>query len=80
MSKPLQLVEPRPSRATIKKLRDLLEAAERGELVGIALVEIYRKQYTVDAVGQADARPTMTRVMMEDLRDLLRDRGSPGRG
>lgn len=70
----LQLVAPRPSEATVNKLRELLQAAERGELVGLAFVALSARNFTVDAVGQANERPTLARGMLQVLDDLLRDR------
>jgi hypothetical protein len=72
----LQLVPPRVSEDTIRELRKLLADAERGQLVGLAYAAFCLKTYTVNAVGQANARPTMARGMLRDLDDLLRDRQS----
>jgi hypothetical protein len=72
--RPLRLVPPYISEATIHECQDLLDAAKRGDLVGIAFIAIGKREYHVNAVGQASERPTLTRGMIRVLDDLLRDR------
>lgn len=69
----MRLVPPRTSDETIAELRELLARAECGELVGLAFVAIQTSSYTVQAVGQARHAPVVTRGMVTDLWDLLKD-------
>lgn len=70
----LRLVPPKLSEETIRELETLLRDARAGITVGLAYVAIAANNYTVNAVGQANARPTMTRGMLRVLDDLLRER------
>lgn len=70
----LRLLPPPPSAATIKELEELLKEARAGNIVGLAYIALASKGYSVNIVGQANARPTLTRGMIRVLDDLLRDR------
>lgn len=73
-SSPIRLLPPAPSESTIKELETLLEDAKAGKVVGLAYIALAPKSYTVNSVGQANIRPTLTRGMIRVLDDLMRDR------
>lgn len=63
---------PEVSRETMFELRTRLQDAERGDLIGIAFVAIYRaNEYHVGLVGQARLAPTFTRGTLCFLDDEL---------
>lgn len=56
------------SRDTVECLRSLLEAAERGEVIGVAWAAMHkRRQYTVHACGEAHRNPTFSSGMVGAL-------------
>lgn len=70
-----RLVPRKISAVTVRRLTEMAtEAQEPDGPVGIAYVLIYRTRYKVDAVGQANENPLLTRAMVLDLYDLLRER------
>ncbi len=69
---PLRLAPPAISLDTVDCLRQLLDEALRGELVGLAFAAMYRGQkYCVEAAGEAHLNPTFAAGMAASLRDLL---------
>ena len=67
----LRLVDP-VSRDTVARLRDLLELAERGEVVGLAYAAMRRgRKYTVHVCGEAERSPTYARGMVDALQDEI---------
>ena len=70
----LRLVREPVSHSTVQCLRQLLEAAERGEIVGLAFGAVLKgKRYMVNTAGEAYRNPTFTRGMICALDDDLRD-------
>jgi hypothetical protein len=69
----LHLVPPRVSDETVRALTKLLNAARKGDVVGIAFVAVCHKTFFVDAAGIARDRPTLARGMLGNLEDLLSD-------
>jgi hypothetical protein len=56
------------SRDTVSCLRTLLEAAEKGEVIGVCYAAMHRKrQYTVHACGEAHRNPTFSSGMVSAL-------------
>lgn len=72
----LRLVPSRVSKETCKRLEELLEQAKAGDprLVGLAFVAIYQNSFYVDAVGEANRRPTLTRGAIRALDELMSER------
>lgn len=73
MSAVIIRLAPRRCIETRRYLERLIKAADNADdpLVGLAVVEIYRARYFVDAVGRARAAPTLTRGMLLDLLENL---------
>ncbi len=68
----LTLVRPTVSQETVDALKDLLHAAERGEVVGIAFTAMLRRDdWYADAVGEARRIPVLTRGMLLELSDAI---------
>ena len=60
---------------TVSCLRDLLQRAERGEVIGVAYAAMHkRRKYTVHVCGEADRNPTFARGMVGALGDELSKR------
>lgn len=56
------------SRDTIECLSALLEAAKRGEVIGVCYAAMHKKrQYTVHACGEAHRNPTFSSGMVSAL-------------
>lgn len=56
------------SRDTVECLRVLLEAAERGEVIGVCWAAMHKqRQYTVHACGEAYRNPTFSSGMVGAL-------------
>lgn len=56
------------SRDTVACLRTLLEAAEKGEVIGVCYAAMHKKrQYTVHACGEAHRNPTFSSGMVGAL-------------
>jgi hypothetical protein len=51
-------------------MRDVLAA----ELVGFAVIGIYRTAYTVKSVGAANDRPRLVRGLIQELDEVLKDK------
>jgi hypothetical protein len=72
---PIREAQPGPSQASkdcADELRRLLNKAERGEVVGIAIAVMSSgKSFSVDAIGNADTNPTFTLGMVEILKSEL---------
>lgn len=72
MSEPFRLVAKVKDRATIEVLRDMIKAAENGELIGLAFVAMYeRREYNIGYTGECARNPTYARGMIQDLMDDL---------
>lgn len=60
------------SRDTVECLRVLLQAAENGEVIGVAYAAMHKKRrYTVHTCGEAHRNPTFCRGMLAALDDEL---------
>jgi hypothetical protein len=69
------LVPPRVDKNCVDTLRELLEQAEAGEIIGYAIAVMYRtRSYYVDALGEADKNPTFARGMIKSLDDFLEEK------
>lgn len=56
----------------VDDLRDMLAAAESGELIGFAIAAMYKgRDYIVNAAGEADESPTFSRGMVKALDDYF---------
>src|SRR5690606_38614851 len=74
----LRLVQPQPNAETVKRLRSLLAAAVKGEIIGLAYVAMYsQREYLADFCGETRRSPTLTRGMLRALDDDLRRLVSP---
>jgi hypothetical protein len=78
----LRLVGAEPSPDTVYALQELLQAAIAGEVIGVAVVAMFkRRSYTIDVTGEARRSPTFTRGMVaaldDELRDLITRQASP---
>lgn len=71
---PFHLVQNGLSSDTAKTLQNLLDEAQRGELIGMAFVAMYRRrEYAANATGEARRNPTFARGMVQALNDFLGD-------
>ena len=62
-----------PEEDTVAALTDLLARARRGEVVGLAYVELYRGgDFRTDVRGRCDAYPLMALGMVDILADQIR--------
>lgn len=69
---PFVLVDQHISDDTKEALRELLAAAEAGDMIGIAFAAMYRRRrYLVDTAGEASRNPTFARGMVQALNDEL---------
>jgi hypothetical protein len=72
---PFSLVRDKISNDTIECLEQLLEAARRGEIIGLAYAAMMRRRrYIVNTAGEAHHSPTFTRGMLLALDDELSER------
>lgn len=72
MDRPFGLVPDSISRDTTEALRELLNSAERGEIIGVAYAVMYRgRDYIVNTAGEAHRSPTFARGMVQALDDHL---------
>jgi hypothetical protein len=63
-----------PDADTVDTLRDLLDAAIRGELIGLACIAIHRmRNYQAHLVGEGRRSPTFVRGCVRVLDDTLGD-------
>lgn len=68
-----QLIQSPISRDTVEACRELLAAAEAGHVIGFAVVALLkRRRFMVDACGEAERDPVLTRGALRDLDDCLR--------
>lgn len=78
---PFILVPDTISNDTVESLEQLLSAARRGEVIGVAFAAMLKKRgYIVNTSGEAFRNPTFTRGMVAALDDQLSGRirgGSP---
>jgi len=72
MKPPFRLVQDTISSDTVKALEQLLTAAKKGQVIGIAFVAMYKqRKYIANAAGEARRSPTFTRGMIAALDDAL---------
>lgn len=73
MKAPFRLVTHQEvSRDTVECLRALLNSAEKGEVVGVAIAAMHkRRHYTVHSCGEVHRNPTFARGMVAALSDDL---------
>lgn len=63
------------SHDTIQTLRDLLQFAEAGEVVGIAFAAMFKqRRFVIDTAGECHRNPVFTRGMVAALDDCLAER------
>lgn len=75
MKRPFALTHKRISTSTVDALRQLLDEAETGEVIGLALVVMYQgRSFSVTTSGEAHRSPTFTRGMVAYLDDSLSER------
>lgn len=68
----LRLVPRRVDADTVEVLRELLDHAEAGEIVGIAFAAMYRqRQFITETAGEARRDPVAARGMVATLSDDL---------
>lgn len=61
MKKPFRLVGQMVSHDTVEVLSDLIRAAKKGEIIGLAIVAIHRQRvYEFALTGEAARSPTFT--------------------
>lgn len=72
---PFRLVPVERSHDTVEALRELLEEAEAGEVVGLAFAAMYRRrQFITDTAGECHRNPVFTRGMIAALDDCVGER------
>jgi hypothetical protein len=72
---PYHLVPDNISGETIQALRELLQQAEDGEIIGVAFCAMYQRQeYIVNTAGEARRSPTFTSGMVEQLQNYVSSR------
>lgn len=72
MKPPFILITDTISNDTIECCRQLLDGAERGELIGIAFVGLLKKRgYIANSAGEAYRNPTFSRGCVAALDDQL---------
>lgn len=72
MKPPFRLVRNRRSRTTIRATEELRADAHTGDLIGVALVAMYKRRvYTTRVTGECFRSPTFTRGMLRALDDEL---------
>lgn len=75
MKPPYILVPDKLSNDTKECLKTLHEAAEKGELIGVAFVAMLKRRgYIANSAGEAYRNPTFTRGMVAALDDKLSER------
>lgn len=68
----LELVKPAVSPETVDLLALTLQAAERGDVIGVALIMMHPGwDYTIDIAGMVREDPTFCRGMVQKLNDEL---------
>jgi len=74
VKRPFQLVQHPNALSidTVECLKELLQDARQGDLIGVAFCAMYRRRkYIVDTTGEAYRNPTFARGMVDALHDLL---------
>ncbi len=72
MKKPFVLSHKRISTDTVDALHHLLADAMAGEVIGLAVVAMYRgREFVVATAGEAHRSPTFARGMVATLDDAL---------
>ncbi len=72
MKPPFRLVPDTISGDTVEALEQLLAAARKGQVIGLAYVVMYkRRQFIANAAGEAKRNPVFTRGMLACLDDAL---------
>lgn len=75
MKPPFRLVPDQISNDTVECLEQLLEAARRGQIIGMAYAAMLRRrEYIVNTAGTAHQSPTFARGMVAALDDSLSSR------
>jgi hypothetical protein len=69
---PFQLAADTISKDTVECLEQLLAAARKGQVIGLAFVAMMkRRSYVVNTAGEAHRNPTFARGMVSSLDDEL---------
>ena len=69
---PLSIVQPLIDQSTVDALKNLLEEAQRGRIVGLAYIALKRgPDYSADVVGAALQHPLLTRGIAGALADAV---------
>lgn len=72
MRKPFILMPDTISTDTVECLEQLLDAARRGQVIGLAFAAMLkRRHYIVNTAGEAHRNPTFARGMVSALDDQL---------
>lgn len=72
MKPPFTLAPDSISKDTVQCLETLLDAARKGEVIGIAFAAMLRKRaYITNTAGEAHRNPTFARGMVATLDDQL---------
>lgn len=75
MKSPFHLVPDTISKDTVECLEQLLRAARRGQVIGLAYAAMLkRREYIVNTAGEAHRNPTFARGMVSALDDQLGDK------
>jgi hypothetical protein len=75
MKPPFRFIGAETSADTIEVLKQLLDAAKKGELIGLAFAAMYRRRaYAVGYTGECARNPTFARGMVDDLHDDMGQR------
>lgn len=75
MKPPFRLVPDSLSKDTFEALTQLLDLAQRGELIGVAFAGILKqRRYFVNTAGEAHRNPTFARGCVSALDDQLGQR------
>lgn len=72
MKPPFTLVPDIASKDTVECLEQLLAAARKGQVIGLAYAAMLkRREYVVNTAGEAYRNPTFTRGMLAALDDQM---------
>jgi hypothetical protein len=75
MKPPFRLVREEAPHDVVADLRNLLERAERGEVIGVAYAAMTKQRgFVVNTSGEAHRNPTFARGMLAALDDELAQR------
>lgn len=79
MKSPFVLIQDTISTDTVECCRQLLKAAQSGELIGIAFVGMLKRRgFIVNSAGEAHRNPTFSLGMVACLSDQLTGRARGG--